>query len=141
MVSGDADPATVVLRPSWHASAAVGPLVAVNFVVFALVFDDSVVRAVVSATVFGVVFAVLDRKRTVVLTDAEAMASDLWRQRSVARTEVRDVDRGPWRNGGIRLSTGGKDCWLRVGDLPFGLVSDQRLAVVKDWASTANVGQ
>ncbi len=135
MASSDTDPASVVLRPSWHATAAIGPLVAVLLVPLALVFDDNVAQAVVYAVVFGLVFAFLDQRRTVELTQAGATVRDVWRQRSIERTEVRGAARGQWWNGGIRLSTDGKDFWLRVGDQPFGRVSDQRLAVVADWAA------
>ena len=138
MTSSDPDPESVVLRPSWHATAAVGPLVAVLLVPLALVFNDSVTRAVVYAVVFGLVFALLDQRRAVELTHAEATVRDVWRQRSIARASVRGVARGQWWNGGIRLSTSGKDFWLRVGDQPFGRVSDQRLAVVEGWAAMAN---
>ena len=137
MTSSGSDPESVVLRPSWHATAAIGPLVAALLVPLALVFDDSVARAVVYAVVFGLVFAFLDRRRTVELTHAEATVHDLWRQRSIARTSVRGVARGQWWNGGIRLSTSGKDFWLRVGDRPFGGVSDRRLGVVANWAAMA----
>jgi hypothetical protein len=102
------------------------------------VFDDSVAQAVVYAVVFGLVFAFLDHRRIVELTPARVTVHDAWRQRSIARTDVRGVARGQWWKGGIRLSTAGKDFWLRVGDQPFGRVSDQRLAVVVDWAATAN---
>ena len=138
MASSDSDPESVVLRPSWHAAAAIGPLVAVVLVTLALVFDDSfVARAVVYSAVFGVVFGFFDQRRTVELTHAGATVHDVWRQRSIARSEVRGVARGQWWNGGVRLSTGGKDFWLRVGDQPFGRVSDQRLAVIADWAASA----
>jgi hypothetical protein len=141
MASSDPDPESVVLRPSWHAAAAIGPLVAVLLVPLALVFNDSVARAVVYALVFGLVFIFVDQRRTVELTHAGATVHDVWRQRSVERTEVRGVARGQWWNGGIRLSTGGKDFWLRVGDQPFGRVSDERLAVVADWAASANTDE
>ncbi len=134
MGSTASDTESVVLQPSWHSTAAVGPLVAVILVPLALVFDDSVAQAVVYAVVFGIVFAFLDQRRKVELTRAEATVHDVWRRRSIERTEVRGVARGQWWNGGVRLSTGGKDFWLRVGDQPFGRVSDQRLAVVADWA-------
>ena len=141
MASSDPDPESVVLRPSWHAAAAVGPLVVVLLVPLALVFNDSVTRAVVYAVVFGLVFVFVDQRRTVELTHAGATVHDVWRQRSVERTEVRGVARGQWWNGGLRLSTGGKDFWLRVGDQPFGRVSDERLAVVADWAAPANTDE
>ena len=141
MASSDPDPESVVLRPSWHAAAAVGPLVVVLLVPLALVFNDSVTRAVVYAVVFGLVFVFVDQRRTVELTHAGATVHDVWRQRSVERTEVRGVARGQWWNGGLRLSTGGKDFWLRVGDQPFGRVSDERLAVVADWAASANTDE
>ena len=141
MASSDPDPESVVLRPSWHAAAAVGPLVAVLLVPLALVFNDSVTRAVVYAVVFGLVFVFVDQRRTVELTHDGATVHDVWRQRSVERTEVRGVARGQWWNGGLRLSTGGKDFWLRVGDQPFGRVSDERLAVVADWAASANTDE
>ena len=141
MASSDSDSATVVLRPGWLASASVGPLVAVILVSLALVFDKSVVQALVFATVFGLVFAFFDRRRTVVLSDAAATVKGVWRQRSIARTDVREVGRGPWWNGAIRLSTGGKNFWLPVGDQLVGRVSDQRLAVVKDWAAGAKMGR
>ena len=144
MASSDSDPESVVLRPSWHAAATIGTLVALLVVPLALVFGVSVVRAVVYAVVFALVFGLLDQRRTVELTHAGATVRDVGRQRSIARTDVRGVARGQWWNGGVRLSTGGKDFWLPVGDQPFGRVSDQRLAVVADWAATANrreVGQ
>ena len=136
MVSTDSDHLPVVLQPSWHATAAIGPVVAVMLVPLALVFDQSVAQALVYAVVFGLVFAFIDQRRTVELTHAGATLHDMWRQRSITRTEVRGVTRGQWWNGGIRLSTGGKDFWLRVGDQPFGRVSDERFAVVADWAAT-----
>lgn len=138
VASRDSDPEPLVLRPSWYATAAIGPLVAVLLVPLALVFDDSVAQAVVYAVVFGLVFAFLDHRRIVELTPAGVTVHDVWRQRSIARTDVGGVARGQWWNGGIRLSTGGEDFWLRVGDQPFGRVSDQRLAVVVDWIATAN---
>ena len=136
MASSDSGPESLELRPSWHATAAIGPIVAVLLVPLALVFGDDVAQAVVYAVVFGIVFAFLDQRRTVELTNAGATVHDMWRQRSIERTKVRGVARGPWWNGGIRLSTDGKDFWLRVGDQPFGRVSDQRLAVVSDWAAS-----
>lgn len=138
MASGDSDTRPVVLRPSWHAAAAIGLLVAILLVPLALVFDDSVARAVVYAVVFGLVFAFLDQRRTVELNSAGATVHDVWRQRSIARTAVRGVARGQWWNGGVRLLTDGKDFWLRVGDQPFGRVSDHRFAIVADWAAHAN---
>ena len=138
MASSDSDPESVVLRPSWHATAAIGPIVALVLIPLALLFGDSVARAVVYAAVFALVFGFIDQRRTVELNHDEAAAHDLWRHRSIARTEVRGVARGQWWNGGLRLSTDSKDFWLRVGDQPFGRVSDQRLAVVADWAATTN---
>lgn len=141
MASSDSEPESVLLRPSWHATAAIGPVVAIVLVPLALVFDDGVARAVVYAIVFALVFAFVDQRRTVELTPTGATARDVWRQRSIARTEVRGVARGEWWNGGIRLSTSGKDFWLRVGDQPFGRVSDERLALVVDWAATATTDE
>ncbi len=141
MASSDSDPQSVILRPSWHATAPIGPVIAIVLVPLALVSNDSVARAVVNAIVFGLVFAFVDQRRTVELTPVAVTARDVWRQRSIARTEVRGVARGQWWNGGIRLSTSGKDFWLRVGDQPFSRVSDQRLALVADWAATATTDE
>lgn len=57
-----------------------------------------VVRAVVFAVVFALVFGLVDQRRTVELTHGGVTASDVWRQRSSARTDVRPVS--PVANGG-----------------------------------------
>jgi hypothetical protein len=133
MTSSDSD--SVVLRLSWQAAATIGILPAVLIVLLALVFDESLGQAVVFSVVFAGVFALVSQRRTVELTRADAIANDAWRHRSIARAEVVGVARGQWWNGGALLSTGGRDFWLSVGDQPFGRVSDQRLAVLTDWAA------